>query len=76
MKRLLNRRALSPKMIHEQYSIPPSTLHRYCTELEPVTDRLPSFMLPGRGTRRDTRRVYEDELQAWLEKFRVKHQAA
>lgn len=70
------KRALKPSQIEALYSIPPSTLHFYCTKLEPATDRLPSFMLPGRGKRRDTRLVYVHELEAWLEKHRSRTTAA
>jgi hypothetical protein len=65
------RRALKPRQIREQYAIPPSSLHFYCTLL-PEKERLPSFLLPGRNGTRCTRLVYEDELQAWLEKHRAK----
>lgn len=63
------KKALKPAQIKELYSIPPSSLHYYCTKL-PEGRRLPSFMLPGRGTRCDTRLVYVHELEIWLEKFR------
>ena len=69
------RRAMKPAMINVEYSIPPSSLHYYCTKLMPAGDRLPSFMLPGRGKKPATRLVYEDELKSWLEKYRVKHAA-
>lgn len=68
------RRALTPAMIKAQYAIPPSSLHFYCTKL-PEKERLPSFMLPGRTGKKDTRKVYEDELQLWLEKHRAKSAA-
>jgi hypothetical protein len=69
------RRALTPRQIKEQYAIPPSSLHFYCTGL-PAKERLPSFMLPGRTGKKDTRKVYEDELQQWLEKHRASKSAA
>lgn len=69
------RRALTPKQIRDQYSIPPSSLHFYCNGL-PEKERLPSFMLPGRTGKKDTRKVYEDELQKWLETHRAKKSAA
>jgi hypothetical protein len=68
--------ALKPRQIRERYNIPPSSLHFYCTKLEPAVDRLPSFLLPGRTGKKDTRLVYEHELLTWLEKYRVKHSAA
>ena len=73
-KRVVTREALKPAMIEAQFSIPPSSLHFYCTGL-PETDRLPSFMLPGRTGKRDTRLVYVDDLKKWLEKYRATNAA-
>lgn len=71
----LRRVTLRPAQIQAVYGIPQSTLHYYCTGL-PAEDRLPSLKLPGRcGTRsKGTRMVFEQELLAWLEKYRAKTQ--
>lgn len=65
-------RALKPAQIRALYGIPPSTLHFYCAKLNPPSERLPSFMLPGRGGKKDTRLIYVHELEAWLERHRAK----
>lgn len=68
-------KALKPAQIAARYNIPPSSLHFYCTKL-PEGERLPSFLLPGRTGKKDTRLVYVHELEAWLEKHRAQSAAA
>lgn len=63
--------ALRPRMIRELYGIPTSSLAYYYRDM-PEADRLPSIKIPGRCGRKGVRLIMVADLEAWLERFRVK----
>lgn len=66
---------LRPRDVFELYGIPTSTLHDYCTDPD-ESRRLPSYFIPGRKGKLGTRYLRREELNAWLERHRVKVPAA
>ncbi len=65
---LANAVTLRPRDVFDLYGVPSSTLHRWANQ---KVDRLPSYLVGGKKSKRGVRLIKRTDLEAFLAKFRV-----